>query len=148
MSDENSTDTAKTASPIAWPELPEPVKIQLQALLHEQAQYLQETQKVLASWTKRRQEAMAAQFRSLQAMGSSKDLATLGSAYTDWLTDNMNRIFDDMNEVSREALRMAEAGRKSLTVMLESAAAGVQEAASQASQVGKEQAAPKRKAAE
>jgi hypothetical protein len=91
---------------------------------------------------------MTAQFRALQAMGSSKDLTTLGAAYTDWLTDNMNRIFTDMNEVSREVRRMAEIGRKSLTVILEGAGEAAKEAPSQPPQGGDAQGSTERKAAE
>jgi hypothetical protein len=150
MSDREDARKNKDSSSFLAGEVPDPLAIQMQALLQEQAEFLQETQKIVASWTKRRQDAMAAHFRSLQAMGNSKDLADLSAAYSEWLTGNMNRIFSDMNDVRQETLRMAAMGQKSMMTFFEAStgAQGASEAKSapQQENVGKE--LPKRKAAE
>ena len=116
MSDQ--TKTGKSTGP-AWPfvspDMAGTLQVQMQALLQEQAEFLDETQRAMAAWTKRRQDAMEANFRTFQAMGSCKDPAAMSAAYGEWLTNSMNRIFADMNDAREEALRLAEIGQKSMT---------------------------------
>ena len=45
----------------------------------EQAGFLDETQRAMAAWTKRRQDAMEATFRTFQAMGGCKDPAAMSA---------------------------------------------------------------------
>ena len=39
------------------------------------------------------------------------------TAYPEWLTNSMNRIFADVNDARDEALRLAEIGRKSVAAL-------------------------------
>ena len=39
------------------------------------------------------------------------------TAYAEWLTNSMNRIFADVNDARDEALRLAEIGRKSVAAL-------------------------------
>jgi hypothetical protein len=89
-------------------------QFQMRALLQEQAELLDETQKIMAAWTKRRQEAMEASFRTFQAISACKDAGAMTTAYGEWLTNSMNRIFADMNGARDEAVRLAELGQKSV----------------------------------
>ncbi len=89
----NQQKTGKPAGP-AWPlvppEIAETLQMQFQTLLQEQAEFLAETQKAMAAWTKRRQEAMQANYRTFAAMGSSLDPSDLSAAYNEWLTSSMS----------------------------------------------------------
>jgi hypothetical protein len=117
----NQQKTGKAAGP-AWPlvppEIAETLQMQFQALLEEQAEFLAETQKAMAAWTKRRQEAMQANIRTFTAMGNSPDPASLNAAYNEWLTSSMSRIFEDMEDVRKEALRAAGAAQRSVAAIL------------------------------
>lgn len=119
MSDQTETGKgAGTARPFVSPDVTGSLQVQMQALLQEQAEFLDETQRAMAAWTKRRQEAMEANFRTfLQSMGGCKDPAAITAAYGEWLTGSMNRIFADMNDARDEALRLAGLGQKSMTVL-------------------------------
>jgi hypothetical protein len=99
------------------PAIPQMLQMQMQALLQEQAALLEETQKTMAAWTKRRQEALDANLRTLAAMGAGLDPAAMTLAYSDWLNSSMNRIFEDMDSVREEALRVAQLGQKSMAAL-------------------------------
>lgn len=94
------------------------LQVQMQALLQEQAELLDEIQKMMAAWTKRRVEAVAANVRAFGAMGSCANPTAISAAYGEWLRDSMNRIFADMVDVREEALRLAERGRKSVAAVV------------------------------
>jgi hypothetical protein len=133
LTDQDKTgEAAGPAWPLMAPEIAETLQMQFQALLEEQAEFLAETQKAMAAWTKRRQEAMQANFRTFTAMGNSLDPASLNAAYNEWLTSSMGRIFEDIEDVRKEALRAAGAGQRSVAAMLRLAenAKGAQEAGS------------------
>ncbi len=108
------------------PDMARTLQMQIQALLQEQADFLEETQKTMAAWTKRRQEALEANFKTFAAMGVCLDPAAMNAAYSEWLTSSMDRIFQDMDSVRQEALRVAEMGQKSVTALFwrENAALG------------------------
>jgi hypothetical protein len=55
-----------TAWPFVLPNVTETFQFQMRAWLQEQAEVLAETQKIMAAWTKRRQEAMEASSRTFQ----------------------------------------------------------------------------------
>lgn len=99
------------------PDMAQTLHMQMQALLQEQADFLAETQKAMAAFTKRRQEAMDANFKSFAAMGVCSDPAAMSAAYSEWLTGSMDRIFQDIDSVRQEALRVAEMGQKSMTAL-------------------------------
>jgi hypothetical protein len=119
LTDQDKTGKAPgPAWPLMPPEIAETLQMQFQALLEEQAEFLAETQRSMAAWTKRRQEAMQANFRTFTAMGTSLDPASLNAAYNEWLTSSMGRIFEDMDDVRKEALRAAGAGQRSVAAVL------------------------------
>ena len=84
------------------------------ALPFASPELFEETQKAMAAWMKRRQEAMEAGFRSFQAMCACKDPASLAAAYSEWLTNTMNLITEEMNDTRNEALRWGEIGQRSM----------------------------------
>jgi hypothetical protein len=53
---------------------------------------LTEPKKILAAWTKRRQEAVEASSCTFQAICGCKDADAMTTAYAEWLTNSMNRI--------------------------------------------------------
>jgi hypothetical protein len=118
MSDQSDVENCfGTAWPFVLPNVAETFQFQMRALLQEQAELLDETQKIMAAWTKRRQEAMEASFRTFQAISGCKDAGALTTAYREWLANSMDRIFTDLNEARGEALRLAEIGQKSVAAL-------------------------------
>lgn len=113
----NSQTKSAKAPSFTSPAIPQMLQMQMQALLQEQAALLEETQKTMAAWTKRRQEALDASLRTLAAMGAGLDPAAMTLAYSDWLNSSMNRIFEDMDSVREEALRVAQLGQKSMAAL-------------------------------
>lgn len=117
------TDQLKVAknSGMTWPFIALPqadtVQLQIQALLQEQAELLDESQKVIAAWMKRRQEAMEAGMRSFQTLCSCKDPAAFASSYGEWLTGSMTGILADMNSTRQEALRLGQIAQNSMTTL-------------------------------
>ena len=118
MSDQSNVEKGfGTAWPFVLPNVAEAFQVQMRAWLQEQAELLDETQKIMAAWTKRRQEAMEASFRTFQAISGCKDAGAMTTAYREWLTNGMNRIFADVNAARDEALRLAEIGQKSVVAL-------------------------------
>ena len=87
------------AGPVA-----ETLPVHMQALLQEQAELLDETQQVLATWTRRRRETMEVSIRKCEAMSGCKEAGAM-TAYAERLTSSMNRIFAEMNGARDEALQ-------------------------------------------
>ena len=118
MSDQSNVEKGfGTAWPFVLPNVAETFQFQMRAWLQEQAELLDETQKIMAAWTKRRQEAVEASSRTFQAICGCKDAGAMTTAYAEWLTNSMNWIFGDVNDARDEALRLAEIGRKSVAVV-------------------------------
>lgn len=101
----------------AAPEWPEAVQVQMEAMLHDQAELLDETQKMMAAWTKRRQEAMEAGFRTLDKVSKSRDAGDMVAAYGEWLSSSMGRIMADMMAAQAGALRLAELGQTAMKAL-------------------------------
>ncbi len=101
----------------AAPEWPEAVQVQMEAMLHDQAELLDETQKMMAAWTKRRQEAMEAGFRTLERVSKSKDAGDMVAAYGEWLNASMGRIMADMLAAQAGALRLAELSQTAMKAL-------------------------------
>ncbi len=101
----------------AAPRWPEALQVQMEAVLHDQAELLDETQKMMAAWTKRRQEAMEAGFRTLERVSKSKDAGDMAAAYGEWLTSSMGRIMADMLAAQAGALRLAELGHTAIKAL-------------------------------
>jgi hypothetical protein len=118
MSDQSNVEKGfGTAWPFVLPNVAETFQFQMRAWLQEQAELLDETQQIMAAWTKRRQEAMDASFRTFQAISGCKDAGAMTTAYREWLANSMNRIFADLNDARDEALRLAEIGQKSVAAL-------------------------------
>lgn len=118
MSDQSNVEKGfRTAWPFVLPNVAETFQFQMRALLQEQAELLDEAQKIMAAWTKRRQEAMEASFRTFQAISGCKDAGAMTTAYREWLTNSMNRSFADMNDARDDVLRLAEIGQKSVAAL-------------------------------
>ena len=118
MSDQSNVEKGfGTAWPFVLPNVAETFQFQMRALLQEQAELLDQTQKIMAAWTKRRQEAMEASFRTFQAIAGCKDAGAMTTAYREWLANSMDRIFADLNDARGEALRLAEIGQKSVAAL-------------------------------
>ena len=106
------------------------------ALPFASPELFEETQKAMAAWMNRRQEAMESGFRSFQAMCACKDPASLAAAYGEWLTNSMALITEEMNDAREEAMRWAQLGQKSMTAPFRSVAPSA--SASAAATAGKE----------
>jgi hypothetical protein len=118
MSDQSNVEKGfGTAWPFVLPNVAETFQFQMRALLQEQAELLDQTQKIMAAWTKRRQEAIEANSRTFQAICGCKDAGAMTTAYREWLANSMNRTFADLNDARDEALRLAEIGQKSVAAL-------------------------------
>ena len=103
------------AASAGMPDWPDALRVQMEAVLHDQAELLDETQKMMAAWTKRRQEAMEAGFRTLRKLSDSRDATEMAAAYGEWLTSSMGRIMADMMAAQDGALRLANLGHSAIT---------------------------------
>jgi chemotaxis protein histidine kinase CheA len=118
MSDQSNVEEGfSKAWPFVLPNVAETVQFQMRALLQEKAELLDETRKIMAAWTKRRQEAMEASFRTFHAVSGCNDAGAMTTLYGEWLTNSMNRIFADLNGTRDEALRLAELVQKSVAAL-------------------------------
>jgi hypothetical protein len=89
----------------------------MEAALHDQAELLDETQRMMAAWTKRRQEAMESGFKTLQKLSASRDVAEMAAAYNEWLTSSMGRIMADMAAAQDGAIRLAHLGQTAISAL-------------------------------
>ena len=94
----------------------------MQSLLHEQTELLEESQKMMAAWTRRRQEAMETGFKAFQTMCGCKDASALTAVYGECLANSMSRIAADVNDAREVALRLAQIGHKSATALVQQGA--------------------------
>lgn len=107
----------RDAAEAAVADWPEAFRVQMEAALHDQAQLLDETQKMMAAWTKRRQDAMESGFRTLQKLSASRDVAEMAAAYNEWLTSSMGRIMADMTAAQEGAMRLVNLGQSTMATM-------------------------------
>lgn len=107
----------RDAAEAAIGDWPDAFRVQMEAALHDQAELLEETQKMMAAWTRRRQEAMESGFRTLQKLSSSRDVAEMAAAYTEWLTSSMGRIMADMEAAQEGAMRLADLGQQTMSAI-------------------------------
>jgi hypothetical protein len=123
MSDQAKVDRGSgTSRPFVLPNMTDATRLQMETWFKEQAALLDETQKALAAWLARRQEAMEATSRTFQAMLGCKDVGAMAAAYGEWLTGSMNRIVADMNDARDEALRLADFGQNSMAALMQQSA--------------------------
>jgi hypothetical protein len=91
---------------MAWPlAAPEAFRGQIQDLMSE-------TQKAMATFMSRYQEATTTGVRSFQALYACKDPAAFASAYGEWLTKSMTLMAEQMHDAQEGALRCAAIGRQ------------------------------------
>lgn len=107
----------RDAAEAAIADWPEAFRVQMDAALHDQAELLDETQKMMAAWTKRRQEAMESGFKTLQKLSASRDVAEMAAAYNEWLTSSMGRIMADMAAAQDGAMRLANLGQSAVSAL-------------------------------
>ncbi|MBM3520687.1 MAG: hypothetical protein FJX63_07960 [Alphaproteobacteria bacterium] len=107
----------RDAAEAAVADWPEAIRVQMEAALHDQAELLEETQKMMAAWTRRRQEAMESGFRTLQKLSASRDVAEMAAAYSEWLSSSMGRIMADMEAAQEGAMRLASLGQQTMSAM-------------------------------
>ncbi len=105
----------RDAAEAAVADWPEAFRVQMEAALHDQAELLDETQKMMSAWTKRRQESMESGFKTLQKLSASRDVLEMAAAYNEWLTSSMGRIVADMMAAHDGAVRLATMGQTAIT---------------------------------
>lgn len=114
--DRTATPPPQEADEAVIPGLSEALRGQMDAVLHDQAELLDETQKMMAAWTKRRHEAMEAGLQALQRFSNAEDVGEIAAAYGEWLTSSMSRIMADMAIARDGTLRLAGLGTKRMSV--------------------------------
>jgi hypothetical protein len=116
----------RSAAEAAIADWPEAFRFQMEAALHDQAELLDETQRMMAAWTKRRQEAMESGFRTLHKLSASRDVAEMAAAYSEWLSSSMSRIMADMAAAQEGAMRLANLGQSAMAATAPEGASTVQ----------------------
>jgi hypothetical protein len=84
---------------------PEAFRGQVQNLMNE-------TQKAMATWVSRCQEATTTGVRSFQALYACKDPAAFASAYGEWLTRSMTLMAEQMHDAQEGARRCTAIGQQ------------------------------------
>ena len=100
------------AFPFSPGELPETVRLQIEAWFKDQADLLEGMQNLMGTWMKRRREGTEAAFRTFERMCSCGDVGDAVTAYNEWLSGSMGRIMADMSTLRDEAIRMARISQK------------------------------------
>jgi hypothetical protein len=108
---------------------------------------IKETQKAMAAWMARRQEAAEAGIQAFQALCTSKDPGAFAKAYREWMTSRMNRLAEEMSAAQEQALRCAEIRREFATAAFRSTMEPAKAAAQTRAEAGND-APPARAAAE
>jgi Phasin protein len=103
--------------PFVAPNATDLLQAQVKTLSERQAEFLDETEKLMTLWTKRRQEAVEDGMRTLQAAWACKDAAAVMTLYRDWLSGSLTRIFADIGDAREQAFRLAEIGQRSMTAL-------------------------------
>jgi leucyl aminopeptidase (aminopeptidase T) len=75
-----------------------------------QAMLANQAQKMFSAWSNCRQEDWEAAFAAFRKVLSSKDHGDVASAYTEWLTGNMDRLKVELANAQGEALRLTAIG--------------------------------------
>jgi small-conductance mechanosensitive channel len=114
----------RDAAEAAIADWPEAFRVQMEAALHDQAELLEETQRMMEAWTRRRQEAMESGFRTLQKLSASRDVAEMAAAYNEWLSSSMGRIMADMAAAQEGAMRLASLGQQTMNTLTPKAPLG------------------------
>jgi hypothetical protein len=100
---------------MAWPlTAPEAFRGQVQNLTNE-------TQKAMATWMGRCQEATTTGVRSFQTLFTCKDPAAFASAYGEWLTKSMALMAEQMHDAQEGVLRCAAIGGQFVSTAFRSA---------------------------
>jgi hypothetical protein len=133
--------TVGMASPLT---APEEFRGQVQNLMSETQS---ETQRAMATWMSRCQEATKTGVQSFQALYGCKNPAAFASAYGEWLTKSMTLMAEQMHDAQEGALRCAAIGRQFATAAFRSAPEPAKAAARTRSEAGND-APPARSAAE
>ena len=108
---------------------------------------MSETQKAMATWMSRCQEATKTGVQSFQALYACKYPAAFASAYGEWLTKSMTLMAEQMHDAQEGALRCAAIGRQFATAAFRSAPEPAKAAARTRAEAGND-APPARSAAE
>lgn len=118
MSDQSKAENNfRIALPFIPPNFVKAWQGPMKALLEEQAELLDESRKMTATWLKRREEAMAAGMQACSAIAACRDPGMMTAILSEWLTDSVNRVMADMNEARDEGVRLAEIGQKLLAAL-------------------------------
>jgi hypothetical protein len=108
---------------------------------------IKETQKAVATWMARRQEAAEAGMQAFQALSTSKDPGAFAKTYREWMTTRMNRLAEEMSAAQEQALRCVEIRREFTTAAFRSTTEPAKAAARTGAEAGND-APPARSAAE
>jgi hypothetical protein len=94
--------------------LPERLQEQSGAWLRAQSAFIDATQTMMSAWRKCRQDDMEATLTTIQKVMGSKNGADVAAAYSEWLTDSMERVKAEFSDAREEALRLTGTGENEL----------------------------------
>lgn len=131
MADKSTTSSFGGVTPswaTACSAIPETFRRQNQFLFEEHAALAHEAQVMTAAWIQRRQDGIAAAFKTFEAAYACKTLGAVAAVLEDWWGGALTRAMADMSDVGTEAIRMAEHGQKAITSLSVNAADAMQAA--------------------
>lgn len=133
---------------MTWPlAAPDAFRGPVQDLINPVQDLIKETQKAMATWTARRQEAAEAGLLAFLALCTSKDAGAFANAYGEWLTRIMNLLAEEMSAAQEQVFRCAEISQEFATAAFRSAP-GPAKAAARTRAEARNDAPPARSAAE
>jgi hypothetical protein len=133
---------------MTWPlAAPDAFRGPVQDLINPVQDLIKETQKAMATWMARRQEAAEAGLLAFLALCTSKDSAAFANAYGEWLTRIMNLLAEEMSAAQEQVFRCAEISQEFATAAFRSAPEPAKAAARTRAEAGNA-AQPARSAAE
>ncbi|HZQ00096.1 MAG TPA: hypothetical protein VFB13_11190 [Reyranella sp.] len=76
--------------------------------LQQQQELLQDSQQRMASWTKRRQQALETGLEALSRMAACKTPVEMATIYGEWMSGSITRVLDDLDEAQAQAVKLTE----------------------------------------
>jgi len=108
--------------PFVGPNLANRVQAASQTWVEEQEECRERTQKMLAAWMERRQEAFASALHTAERLYGCRDMAAIAAIYGEWLESSTRRVMADMSDAREEALTLMAIGQRSLAGLMPQAA--------------------------
>lgn len=113
----NSHNGAQPQSPFGMPNFGAAWQTPLKTFVPEQAEWFEESRKMMGAWMKRRQDAMESGLKTLGAIAECRDPGQVAALYNDWYKGSLERLMADMNDARDEGAKLAEISQRSMIAL-------------------------------